>query len=47
MSMTPGPGRPVRAMWKASWIARGIYSGCWIKNECFKIGSVMPSVSAS
>ena len=30
MSTSTGPGRPVRAMWNASWIARGISSGCWI-----------------
>ncbi len=47
MSTRTGPGRPVRAMWNASWIARGISSGCWIMNECLTIGSVMPSMSAS
>ena len=34
-------------MWKASWIARGISSGCWIMNECLTIGIVIPIVSAS
>ena len=47
MSTTTGPGRPVRAMWKASWIARGISLGCWIMKLCFTIGIVMPSMSAS
>ena len=47
MSTTTGPGRPLRAMWKASWIARGISSGCWIMNECLTTGIVMPIVSAS
>ena len=43
MSTRTGPGRPVRAMWNASWIVRGISSGCWIMNECLTIGIVMPS----
>jgi hypothetical protein len=47
MSTTTGPGRPVRAMWKASWMARGISSGCWIMIECLTAGIVMPIVSAS
>ena len=34
-------------MWNASWIARGISSGCWIMNECLTIGIVMPIMSAS
>ncbi len=47
MSISTGPGRPVRAMWKASWIVRGISCGCWIMKECLTIGMVMPNVSAS
>ena len=47
MSMTTGPGRPVRAMWKASWITRGISSGCWIMKLCFTAGIVIPRMSAS
>ncbi len=47
MSTSTGPGGPLRAMWNASWIARGISSGCWIMNECLTIGIVMPIVSAS
>ena len=47
MSTSTGPGRPERAMWKASWIARGISCGRWIMNECLTTGIVMPIVSAS
>ena len=47
MSTTTGPGRPVRARWNASWIARGISSGCWIMKLCFTAGIVMPRMSAS
>ena len=47
MSTTTGPGRPVRAMWNASWIERGISSGCWIMKLCLTIGIVIPIVSAS
>ena len=47
MSTTTGPGRPLRAMWKASWIARGISSGERIWKECLTTGIVMPSVSVS
>ena len=47
MSTSTGPGRPVRAMWKASWIACGISRGSWIIIECLTIGSVMPLMSAS
>src|SRR5918912_762965 len=46
-STSTGPGRPVRAMWKASWIAFGISRGSWIRIECFTIGLVMPEMSAS
>ncbi len=47
MSTSTGPGRPVRAMWNASWIARGSSWGCWIMKECLTTGIVMPIVSAS
>ena len=47
MSISTGPGRPVRAMWNASWTARGISVGCWIMKLCLTIGIVMPNVSAS
>ncbi len=47
MSTSTGPGRPVRAMWNASWIASGIWRGSWIMIECLTIGIVMPLTSAS
>ncbi len=47
MSTSTGPGRPVRAMWNASWIAVGISRGSWIMIECLTIGIVMPVTSAS
>ena len=47
MSTSTGPGRPVRATWKASWIARGRSWGFWIMTECLTTGIVMPIVSAS
>ena len=47
MSTTTGPGRPLRATWKASCSTRGISSGCWIIHECFTAGIVMPMMSAS
>ena len=47
MSTRTGPGRPLRATWKASWIARGSSCGVWIMKECLTIGIVMPIVSAS
>src|SRR5947208_2700084 len=40
-------GRPVRAMWKASWIASGISRASWIRIECLTTGIVMPVTSAS
>ena len=47
MSTSTGPGRPLRATWNASWIARGSSWGSWIMKECLTIGIVMPIVSAS
>ena len=47
MSTTTGPGRPVRAIWNASWIERGISSGSWIMKLCFTTGIEMPIMSAS
>ena len=47
MSTSTGPGLPVRAMWKASWIACGISRGSWIMIECLTTGIVIPVVSAS
>ena len=43
----PGPGRPLEAMWNASWIAFGMSRGSWIRIECLTIGIVMPEMSAS
>ncbi len=47
MSMSTGPGRPVVAMWKASWIARAICAGSVTSSLCLVTGCVMPTVSAS
>ena len=46
-STSTGPGRPVRATWKASWITCGISRGSSTWKECFTTGIVMPTVSAS
>ena len=46
-STSTGPGRPVRAMWNASWMASGICCGSWIMIECLTMGIVMPEMSAS
>ena len=43
----PGPGRPVEAMWKASWMYSGIWRGSVTRKECLTIGIVMPMMSAS
>jgi len=45
--MSTGPGRPVPAMWNASWMIRGNSAASCTRYECFTIGSVMPVVSAS
>ena len=45
--MTTGPGRPVEAMWNASWTIPGSSAGLLTRYECFTIGSVMPVMSAS
>ncbi len=47
MSTRTGPGRPLPAMWKASWITRGMSRGSVIMNECLTDGIVMPMTSAS
>ena len=47
MSTRTGPGRPVEAMWKASWMASGISIGSRIMIECLTTGMVMPVTSAS
>ncbi len=46
-STSTAPGRPLRAMWKASCMARGMSRGSWIITECLTIGRVMPLMSAS
>ncbi len=46
-STSTGPGRPLEAMWNASWIAFGMSRGSWIRIECLTIGIVMPEMSAS
>ncbi len=45
--MSTGPGRPVPAMWKASWMICGSSAASCTRYECLTIGSVMPVVSAS
>src|SRR5436309_2646166 len=47
MSISTGPGRPLRAMWNASLITRGMSSTRSTSQECFTIGIVMPVMSAS
>ena len=40
MSSSTGPGRPVEAMWKASWTYSGIWRGSVTWKECLTKGSV-------
>ena len=47
MSISTGPGRPLRAMWNASLNTRGMSSTSDTSHECFTIGIVMPVMSAS
>ena len=47
MSTSTGPGRPVEAISNAAAIAPGISSADFTRNECFVIGIVMPTMSAS
>jgi hypothetical protein len=47
MSISTGPGRPLRAMWKASATTRGMSATCSIWKECLVIGSVTPMMSTS
>jgi hypothetical protein len=47
MSTSTGPGRPVVAMWYAAAIVEGISAGSFTRKECFVIGIVMPTMSAS
>ena len=46
-STSTGPGRPVEAMWKASWMYSGMWRGSVTRNECLTIGIVIPVTSAS
>ena len=43
----PAPGRPVRAMWNASAITRGMSSPVETRKLCLVTGIVMPEMSAS
>ncbi len=45
--MSTGPGRPVRAMWKASRTASATSAGLVTSMLCFVTGIVMPVMSAS
>ena len=47
MSTSTGPGRPVPAISNAAAIASGMSSARFTRNECFVIGIVMPTMSAS
>ena len=47
MSTRTGPGRPVRATWKAFLIACGSSRTSWTSHECLTIGMVMPVASVS
>ena len=47
MSTSTGPGRPVRAMWKASRIVSASSFASLTRKLCLVIGIVMPVMSAS
>ena len=47
MSINTGPGRPVRATWKAFLITCGSSRTSWTSHECLTIGIVMPVASVS
>ncbi len=47
MSMSTGPGLPLRAMWNASLKICGMSSTAETSQECLTIGIVMPWMSAS
>ncbi len=47
MSTTTGPGRPVVATWKASWMMRARSLTSFTSQLCFVQGRVMPTVSHS
>jgi len=47
MSTTTGPGRPVRAMWKAFRIVSASSRTSLTRKLCLTMGRVMPTVSHS
>src|SRR5690606_1417601 len=47
MSTSTGPGRPVLAMWNASWKTRGRSSISLTRKLCLVIGTVIPTMSVS
>ena len=47
MSTSTGPGRPVVAMWKASWMIRGMSWASVTRKLCLVTAMVMPVVSHS
>jgi hypothetical protein len=47
MSTTTGPGRPLRAMWKAFFSTSASWRTSFTRKLCFTIGRVMPTVSHS
>ena len=47
MSTSTGPGRPVPAISYAAAIAPGMSAASFTRKECFVIGIVIPTMSAS
>ncbi|CAB4764748.1 unannotated protein [freshwater metagenome] len=47
MSTSTGPGRPVVAMWNASWMICGMSWALVTRKLCFVTAMVMPVVSHS
>src|SRR5215213_4602590 len=47
MSTSTGPGRPVVAMWKASWMTRGMSWADVTNSLCLVIDRVTPTMSHS
>ena len=45
--MSTGPGRPVRAMWNASWMVGAMSSTRMIRYECLTTDMVEPMTSDS
>ena len=46
-STSTGPGRPVVAMWNASWMTWGMSAASVTRKLCFVTAMVMPVVSHS